>query len=117
MEINELAWIKDVVEKLQVPQTYNERERLTKILHKAAPAIIDVLDYTAMAGFTTYNVIVGTRENAGHTCNGCGQDHFFDEGNAKHCKPGTKRDGTGGEPCRVEDLFHILKELEETEDK
>jgi hypothetical protein len=117
METNELAWITDVIAKLQVLQTYNERERLIKILKKAAPAIIAALDYTAMSGFSTYNETDGLMTKAGHSCNGCGQDHYFEEGNAKHCKPGTKRDGTGGEPCRVEDLFHILKELEETEDK
>ena len=113
METNELAWITDVIAKLQVPQTHNERQRLSKILEKAAPAIIAALDYTAMTGFSTYN----NDENgddilvkAGHTCNGCGQDHYFEEGNAKHYAGETKS-------CRVEDLFQILKELEEAEDK
>lgn len=116
MENKDLEWIKDVIAKLQVPQTYNERERLTKILKAAAPAIIEALDQTAVMQFgrpRDDNKFVAT----GHTCNGCGQDHHYDEGNPKHMVVGLRRDGTGGEQCKVERLFQNLAELEVKQDK
>ena len=111
MENKELAWITEVIEKLQVPQTYNERERLTKILKRVAPALIKVLDYTAIQYFVSHDKD-GVKDH-GHTCNSCGQDHYYMEKNPKHCETGVKRDGTGGEPCKYEELLQILKESEE----
>jgi hypothetical protein len=34
------------------------------------------------------------------------------EKNPKHCETGVKRDGTGGEPCKYEELLQVLKEAE-----
>jgi hypothetical protein len=116
MDVDELKWIAEVIEKLQVPQTYNERQRLTKILERVAPAMIKALDYTAVVGFSSYND-KDELVRSGQMCNGCGHDHYFDEGNAKHRKIGVKRDGTGGEECCVEQLFQVLKEEENAEDK
>ena len=48
MDNKDLEWISDVIDKLQVPQTHNERQRLTKILERVAPALIKVLDYTTI---------------------------------------------------------------------
>ena len=116
MENKDLVWIKDVIVKLQVPQTYNERQRLTKILQDAAPAMIEALDHTVASQYgqpRDDNKFVAT----GQTCNGCGQDYWYDEGNPKHMVIGMKRDGTGGEQCKVEHLFQTLAELEVKQDK
>lgn len=120
MENNDLVWIRDVIEKLQVPMTYNERKRLTNILVKVAPALIETLDETAMAGFSTYFTNDKGEDElirAGHTCNACGQDHYFEEGNPKHWDIGVKRDGTGGEQCKYEKLLQVLEDAEKEEDK
>jgi len=116
MDVDDLKWIAEIVEKLQVPQTHNERKRLTKILERVAPAMITTLDYTTVVGFSSYNdkdEIV----RSGEMCNGCGQDHYYDEGNPRHREIGVKRDGTGGEECCVKQLFQVLKDEEEKEDK
>jgi len=116
MDSKELEWIADVVNKLQSPMVYNERQRLTKILERVAPALIKAIDYTAVVGFSTYNendeVVRG-----GETCNGCGQDHYFAEGNPKHYSGGTRDNPDAKLPCVVEDLFQVLKEEESKEDK
>lgn len=117
MKNKELEWIKNVVEKLQQPQTYNERQRLIKILETVAPALIKVVDYTAVVEFGSCVHDDNEVKPDGHTCNGCGQDHYFDEGNAKHYTGGTRENPDAQTPCCVEDLFLILKGLEETEDK
>jgi hypothetical protein len=120
MDSKELEWIAEVVEKLQVPQHYNERQRLVKILERVAPAIIKTLDYTAMVGFSTYHTDddgIDTLVKAGHTCNGCGQDHYFEEENPKHYSGGTRDNPDAKLPCRVEDLFQLLEEEERKEDK
>jgi len=118
MENKDLEWIADVIEKLQVPQTYNERQRLTKILERVAPALIRVLDWTALSKFRMWKEGLGDDETeyAGHTCNACGQDHYIDENNPKHCETGVKRDGTGGKPCRYEELLQLLREEQKKED-
>jgi len=120
MENNDFAWIKDVIAQLQVPITHNERVRLTKILVKVAPALIDAVDYTAMAGFSTYHTDDDGKDTlvrAGHTCNGCGQDHYFEEGNPKHYSGGTRDDPDAKLPCVVEDLFQLLEDIKKEEDK
>ena len=120
MENNDLKWIKDLIYKLQDPMTHNERQRLTKILVKVSPALIEVLDYTALAGFSTYHTNDKGEDElvrAGHTCNSCGQDHYFEKGNPKHWDTGVKRDGTGGEQCRYEKLLQVLEDAEKEEDK
>ena len=111
MENKDLAWIIDVIEKLSVPQTYNERQRLTKILVQVSPALIKVLDYTAIQYFGSHDKD-GVKDH-GHTCNSCGQDHYYMEKNPKHCETGVKRDGSGGEPCKYEELLQVLREAEE----
>ncbi len=115
MENTDLEWIADVIEKLQVPQTYNERQRLTKILERVAPALIRVLDYTAIQHFVSHDKD-GIKDR-GHTCNACGQDHYYKENNPKHCETGADRDGNGGEPCRYSELLTILAEEQKNEDK
>lgn len=115
MENKELGWIAEVIEKLQVPQTHNERERLTKILKTVAPALIKVLDWTALSKFST-----GDNEEwtySGHSCNACGQDYYIKENNPEHKETGADRDGNGGEKCRYEELLQILTELQKEEDK
>ena len=116
MDTKELEWIKDVIEKLQVPQTYNERQRLTRILQKVAPAMIRVIDYTAIVGFVSY-IDDDTKVREGHTCNGCGHDYHYNEGGTKHYTGGTRDDPDAKTPCCVEDLFQILEEAEKEEDK
>jgi len=113
MENKDLAWIADVIEKLQVPQTYNERERLTKILKRVAPALIRTLDYTAVVGFTSYTADDEIRKT-GEMCNSCGTDYEFGSNYPRHRTVGEDREG---EPCRYEELIHILKEEEKKEDK
>lgn len=115
MENKDLEWIVDVIEKLQVPQTHNERLRLTKILERVAPALIGVVDYTALQYFVSRDKD-GMKDH-GHTCNACGQDHFYMEKNPKHRETGADRDGNGGKPCRYEELLQLLKEEEQNEDK
>ena len=120
MDSKELEWITDVIAKLQVPQVYNERERLTRILKKVAPALIKALDYTAVVGFSTYHTDDNGKDTlvkAGHTCNGCGQDHYFAEENPKHYSGGTRNDPNAKLPCIIEDLFQLLEEVQEEEDK
>jgi len=119
MENKDLEWIADVIEKLQVPQTYNERQRLTKILERVAPAMIKVLDWTALAKFSTWKEGCEDDETvyAGHTCNACGQDHYIEEGNPKHRETGADQDGNGGEPCRYEELLQLLQAEQPNEDK
>ena len=120
MENKELEWIAEVAEKLQSPQTYNERQRLTKILERIAPALIEALNYTAVVGFSTYHTDDDgndTLVHAGHTCNGCGQDHYFAEENPKHYSGGTRDNPDAKLPCIVEDLFHLLAEIQKEEDK
>lgn len=115
MENKDLEWIAEVIEKLQVPQKYNERERLTKILKRVAPALIKVLDWTALSKFST-----GDKEEwtyCGHSCNACGQDHYIEENNPKHRETGADRDGNGGEPCRYEELLQVLEDIQKEEDK
>lgn len=120
MDNKDFEWIADVVAKLQVPQHYNERQRLLKILVEVAPAIIEALDYTAVVGFSTYHTDDDGKDTlvkAGHTCNGCGQDHYFEEDNPKHYSGGTRDDPDAKLPCCVEDLFHILEEAQNKKDK
>jgi len=115
MDNKDLEWIADVVAKLQTPQVYTERERLTKILKKVAPALIKVLDYTVIQHFTSLDKD-GIKDR-GHTCNACGQDHYYSENNPKHCETGADRDGNGGETCRYVELIQILEEEKNKEDK
>lgn len=120
MRNKELEWIADVIKKLQVPQTYTERQRLTKILERLAPDLIIALDETMLGGFSTYFTNDQGEDElvkAGHSCNGCGQDHYFEEGNPKHWDIGVKRDGSGGEQCKVEKLLQVLEDAEKKEDK
>lgn len=116
MDSKELEWIAEVVDKLQSPMVYNERQRLTKILERVAPALIKAIDYTAIAGFSSIGPD-DTLVRTGQSCNGCGQDHYFNENNPKHIQLGVKRDGTGGEQCCIESLFQILEEEQKNEDK
>ena len=104
MDSKELEWIADVIDKLQSPMVHNERQRLTKILERVAPALIKAIDYTAVVGFSSYNAD-GTPMRKGQSCNGCGQDHYFHKGNPKHR-------GTENEQCCVETLFQILEDEE-----
>lgn len=116
MENKDLEWIADVVEKLQTPQTYNERQRLAKILERVAPALIKALNETAIMQYGRPNdedKFIPT----GHTCNGCGHDYEYFSGGPKHRFLGVKRDGTDGEQCSVESLFQLLKEEQQKEDK
>lgn len=120
MRNKELEWIGEIAEKLQVPITYNERQRLTKTLVDVAPDLIKALDEVIFSGFSTYfRNDAGEDElvKAGHTCNGCGQDHYFEKGNPKHWDIGVKRDGTGGEQCEVEKLLQKLEDAEKEKDK
>ena len=120
MDIKELEWIRDVIEKLQHPLTYNERKRLTNTLVKVAPALIKVVDYTAIVGFSTYHTDDDGKDTlvkAGHTCNGCGQDHYFAEDNPKHYSGGTRDDPDAKLPCVVEDLLQLLEDTRTEEDK
>jgi len=120
MKNKELEWIGEIAEKLQVPMTYTERQRLTKTLVDVAPDLIKALDETIFAGFSTYFTNDAGEDElvkAGHSCNGCGQDHYFKENNPKHSDIGVKRDGTGGEQCEVEKLLQILEDAENKEDK
>lgn len=120
MQNSDLKWIKDVIFKLQSPMTYNERKRLTDILVGVSPALIDALEHSALSGFSTYFTNDKGEDElvrAGHTCNACGQDHYFKENNPKHIDTGVKRDGTGGEQCRYEKLLQILEDAEKEKDK
>ena len=117
MENKDLEWIADVIEKLQSPMVYNERQRLTKILERVAPALIEAIDYTAIVGFSSYNEQEDKFTRCGETCNGCGQDHYFAEENPKHYSCGTRDNPDAKLPCVVEDLLHILKKEEADEDK
>ena len=120
MENKELEWIGEIADKLQVPMTYNERQRLTKILVEVAPYLIKTRDEVMYTGFSTYYTDDDgndTLVKAGHSCNGCGQDHYFREGNPKHWDIGVKRDGSGGEQCIVEILLQILEDAENKKDK
>lgn len=115
MENKELKWIAEVIEKLQVLQTYNEGERLTKILKKVAPALIAALDYAALSKFSIHDPDSEDKNSmiyAGHTCNACGHDYFIEENNAKHSRICVGRDGKGGLDCRYEKLLTLLKEIE-----
>ena len=118
-----LAWIKDVAEQLQVPQTYNERQRLLKIMEKAMPQIILALEESAHMGY-------GNTEPAddgefiwvqsGYTCNGCGYDHRYatpGETEVAECVLPKDRDGNVYSDCEVDNLLRFLKELEESSDK
>ena len=109
MANNDLRWITEVIEKLQVPQRYNERERLTQILKKAAPALIKALNHSAVHGFRMWDENSDDEESlipAGHTCNACGQDHCFEDENPKHRSP-----------CAYEDLLQVLEDIQKEEDK
>lgn len=120
MDSKEFEWIANVINKLQVPQTYTERQRLTKILERVAPALIKALDYTAIVEFSTYHTDDDGKDTlvkSGHTCNGCGQDHYFEEGNPKHYSGGTRDNPDAKLPCCIEDLFQLLAEEENKEDK
>lgn len=118
MENKDLAWIATVIDRLQKPLTYNERQRLTKILERVAPALLNVLDWTALSKFRMWKEGPGDEETkyAGHTCNACGQDHFIDDDNPKHRETGADRNGNGGEPCRYEELLQLLKEEQKKEE-
>ncbi len=116
MENEDLAWIADVIEKLQVPQIYNERERLTKILKRVAPALIRTLDYTAVVGYISCTDDDEIKKT-GETCNSCGADYEFGSNYPRHRIVGQDREGKGGEPCRYEELVQLLKEEEKKEDK
>ena len=120
---NRLEWIKDVAEKLQVPQTYNERQRLLKIMEKAMPLIIETLEETAHTGYGTHEP-ADDGEYAwvpsGYTCNGCGFDHRFKEkgvSDVDDCRPITDRAGNVIKVCKVNTLIDFLKELEESSKK
>ena len=110
-----------VIEKLQRPQTYNEREKLIKILNQAAPAIIKALDETATQGWGQIKTCTDLEERfvkTGETCNGCGHDSSFKDDKPKHRKTGKKRDGTDEEKkCSIEHLYQVLEELEKDSDK
>ena len=113
-----LAWIKDIAEKLQVPQTYNERQRLTKIMVEAMPLIITALEESAHTGYGQY----GPREDGthdwiacGYSCNGCGRDHKYEiygEHEVVECEPFTDREGNVTRTCKVDELLKFLKQLE-----
>lgn len=120
MENVELKWITEVIEKLQTPQTYNEREKLTKILKQAAPAIIKALDETATQGWGQIKTCTDLTEQfikTGETCNGCGEDFSFESTKPKHRDLGKRRDGTKGEKCSIEHLYQVLEGLEKNSDK
>ena len=120
MENSELNWITEVIEKLQRPQTYNEREKLIKILKQAAPAIIKALDETATLAWGQVKTCTDLEERfvkTGETCNGCRHDSNLADDEPKHRNIGERRDGTGGEKCSIEHLYQVLEELEKDSDK
>jgi hypothetical protein len=114
-----LQWIKDIAEQLQAPQTYNERQRLTKIMVEAMPLIIKTLEETAHSGYGTQELLDdGSYDwiSSGYTCNGCGYDHRFKTAgisDVDDCRPITDRSGNVIRKCEVNTLLDFLKELEE----
>ena len=109
MENKKLKWIKEIADKLQVPQTYNERQRLLKIAGKALPQIVKTLEESAHTGFGNIKSMPdGTEEwtQDGDSCNGCGRDHWYDKRNTQH-----------SDNCEVEKLYQFLEELEKSSDK
>jgi hypothetical protein len=113
-----LEWIKDVAEKLQVPQTYNERQRLTKIMVEAMPLIIEALESSAHTGYGQYGAYDDGQYDwipFGYSCNGCGRDHKYEVNGVQEvveCEPFTDRDGVVTRTCKVTAILKFLKQLE-----
>ncbi len=120
MDNEELKWIAEAAEKLQTPQTWNERQRLLKIVATAIPYVVNALDETAHMSYGQVKTCTDLTEQfvkTGETCNGCGQDSDTDGAKPKHRDTGVNRDGAEGKMCAIEHLYQFLEELEKESDK